>query len=222
MRVMRFLRAFTLIALVSSAFLLPSEARATPVLDFTGGIEVAPVTYQTLGWEFSLATALTIDAFGVWDEGANGLAASHIVALWSTAGGAPLAQVTVTGGSTPFASTQSAGRWMFEDLLTPLFLAPGNYVLGADYQTGADLIRTEVASLALAPGISFVELRFATIPTVGLDFPNATFSTSVGHFGPNFSVAAAVDPSPVPEPATMTMLGIGLGGMALRRFRRKA
>lgn len=202
---------------------IPNQAPAGLILDFNGGFAATPSTDQTLGWQFSLAQSETLTALGIWDLGSNGLAANHLVAIWSTSGGASLAQVLITNASTPVASTQAAGRWLFENLATTITLTPGNYVLGADYPSGnADLVHTGASSLSLASGVTFTSGRFTSPTTPAFDFPNATFPTSGGHFGPNamFGTVAAV-----PEPGSLTLVGLGAFGLianAIRRRRQQA
>ena len=190
-----------------------SAHASTLAIDFTGGVAATPVATQTLGWEFTLTQSLTVTHLGIFDIDADGLAERHQVAIWDTAQSL-LAQATVTSGDLAMASSSSSGRWLFASLANSLVLGPGTYVIGADYVTGIDKVMTS-GVISMAPGLTFVQGRFVSTPTSGFDFPNSTFPTSGGHFGPNMLTAAP----PVPEPGTLLLLGSALAGLAVRRRR---
>jgi hypothetical protein len=187
-------------------------------LDFTGGNVAFPTLNQTLGWEVSFSSLQAVSALGMFDVGSNGLSAPHLVGIWDTSG-TLLGSVTVDNASTPIASTSTAGRWLFQSLSSPLILSPGNYVLGVDFSNNADNVFTGASSLSMATDLAFVQGRFVQSLTPGFDFPNATFSTSGGHFGANLLLTA------VPEPTTWALIGLvtlGTGTYAWRKKRRQA
>lgn len=185
-------------------------------LDFTGGDERIAQANQTLGWEFSFTTTQTITALGMFDVNANGLNSPHVVGIW-TANGTFLGSVTVDNSSTPVASTSADGRWLFQSLGTPITVRAGNYVLGVDYTDSTDHVMTGAASISLDPSMNFVQGRFTTNPTAGFDFPDATFPTSGGHFGPNLLLGSAV-----PEPASLALVAMGCLGVGYWFVRRRA
>jgi hypothetical protein len=213
----RFLMAAALLTL---AWSMP--ARAELALDFTGGGEGFPITEQTLGWQFSLSEARTVTALGMFDVASDGLSDDHAVGLW-TLSGTLLGSVTVTSTSTPVASTSPDGRWLFESLALPLLLGPGDYVIGADYPSETfdnDTVITGTDAPATATGLTFVGGRFTSAPGPGLDFPDLSFTTSGGHFGPNLLFGPAAI---VPEPSTFILAGLGglsLAGLARHRRRK--
>jgi len=198
---------------VLSLFLLGAgQAQAAIIgVDFTGGTAPSPVNQQTLGWQFTLSTTKIVTSLGVWEENPIGLNENHLVGIWNPSGGL-LTSATVTNASVPLASTASNGRWLFESLTIPLTLVPGTYIIGADYPTGNDVVRTSVATLSTAPGLAFVQGRFVSTPTSGFDFPDSTFATTGGHFGPNLLLTDSI--SSVPEPASFTLLALGALGVA--------
>jgi len=110
-------------------------AEAGPVLDFTGGSDAFVAIGSTFGWEFTVSSPVTVGALGVFDVGADGLAAGHAIGLW-TGVGTLLASTTITtANSTPVTSTSPSGDWR-SMAIAPLTLAPGDYVVGASYVSG--------------------------------------------------------------------------------------
>src|SRR5438477_11587207 len=75
-------------ALVLAALMVlcPVNARADSIaLTFSGG---TPLGFfpSTNGWAFSTASAITVTSLGYWDFGSDGLATSHQVGIWDSAG----------------------------------------------------------------------------------------------------------------------------------------
>lgn len=193
-------------------------------LDFTGGNQASAIPMQTLGWEFTLSSAQTVTQLGLFDVGADGFVENHRVGLWSLAG-ASLGEVTVTSASTAMASTSTAGVWRFASLGSAINLGPGTYVIGADYMTGLDRVMTNTNAPITMSGLTFVRGRFVTLgsETAGFDFPDNTFSTSGGHFGPNlvFGNAPALTPE-VPGIVMVVPMLLAVGGMALYKRKKQA
>ena len=93
-------------SLVSSLFVValiaccPIQTRAdTIALSFTpsDGTFFGGAGSLTLGWGFSLSSALDVTQLGVWDQNGNGLAQSHMVTIWNSTGTA-VAQVMIPSG----------------------------------------------------------------------------------------------------------------------------
>ena len=160
----------------------------------------------TLGWEFTVSQAITVNALGVFDDSQNGLAASHDVGIWNNAG--------VLQGS--IASVQSGfyvNQFVYNNV-TSFTLAPGTYEIGALWLDGADnnTFPGDVGALGTGAGITFVQSSYISGGT--LADPTNTAGTQPAYFGPNFLYTAT------PEPGTLVLLGSGLLG-AVGVIRRK-
>src|ERR1700730_7367423 len=86
--------------------ILPFTLRANSIaaLSFTGGSSASASGDVTLGWAFSLSSAVTVTNLGVWDSSngggiGDGLVESHLVTIWTSAG-VQVAQATVASGMT--------------------------------------------------------------------------------------------------------------------------
>jgi hypothetical protein len=208
-----------LVVAVALCAAAPRPAIAASIgLDFTpgpGGFKYCSTDFHdgcVAGWEFTVASPVSVISLGVWDEGANGLVESHPVGLW-TSGGALLATATVTNASTPVAST-GPGQWMFTPI-APLVLAPGSYVIGAWYSVNnsGDALRFNTAATTI-PQITY-NTTIVQLNVPALTFPTMIFSNlDPGLYGPDFQVASA------PEPASLVLLATGLGLFVARRRSR--
>ena len=194
--------------------LIAPGAPAQLAVDFTGGSQ-APGGGFTLGWEFSLSTSMGVDALGIWDENPNGLIGPHAVGLWNTTTGLLLASATINNGPVPVASLSPDGRWLFTSI-NLLVLGPGDYTLGAAYDTtlSNDPARYNT-SASYAPGITFLGDRQASGSSLHMPTTPAGLGNAI--FGPNMHLIA------VPEPTSLALLlgvGVGAGIFELRRRQR--
>lgn len=192
------------------------QAMAGPILDFTGGTATAEGSAQTAGWEFTVASPITVSALGLWDEQADGLAGSHQLGLWAAAGSTLLTSAVITtANSTPVASTSSAGDWRFTPVV-PLTLAPGDYFVGATFEfLDEDPMRGLTNPPSTTAGVTFVT---AAIAFGGFSIPAEFPGPSPGIFGPNLFVGSL--PAAAPEPSALLPLGSGLAGLAGLTWRR--
>jgi hypothetical protein len=124
------------------------------------------------------------------------------------------------------------GNFRYVSLGGAISLAPGNYVIGAEYgeNVGAgqlDYVITwanPVTAFTTVPQITFIEDRQENTAPGATQAVFATFSAShqPSYFGPNFQFADVVSTTAVPEPATLVLLGSALIGVAAIRRRRKS
>lgn len=193
------------------------SARADDIgLTFSGG-SISASAY-TRGFEFTTANAITITSLGWWDDGGDGLASSHEVAIWNTSG-TELLSGTVQAGTT---DVLDDGFRFDSTLGGSTTLSAGTYIIGG-LSTLSDYVGYGVPAgdVVLGAGISFVTnetnnvtaFSFPDSPQVGLDD---------GVFGPDFTYTAGGTTSVTPEPSSLVLLGTGLFGvlgMARRTIR---
>jgi hypothetical protein len=167
---------------------LPASAQ-TPIIDATGGItDIAtsgttglpcspcPVTS---GFDFTVTgSSLTITSLGLFDVGNSNraLTDSHPVGLWN-ASGTLLASTTIDNTATPVTSTSSLGHWLKKDIVQPITLSPGTYVLGAFYLPNSADLTSYGGVTSPISGVTLGNARFANFastlvfPTIISPFP---------------------------------------------------
>jgi len=206
------LRHLMLAAVAFTAMASTTSANAqTPAFSVTGPSGALANPPFTLGYAFSASQAFSLRGLGVFDADLDGLAESHEVGLWNSAG-TLLASSTVASGTSgtliaDFRYATFAG----------LTLDAGTYRIGALYTSGADqlLFPDNGGVTTSATGFNYLSAQFGggsalTDPTAVVGGP-----TSNAYFGPNLLASAAG----VPEPASWALMigGFGMAGGALRR-----
>ena len=167
----------------------------------------------TAGYEFTVNSALTVTALGVFDDRQNGLSDSHPIGLYNNSG-VLLASTTLDSGTTDLLINQFRYR-----NIAPTALAAGqNYRIGAYYPDSADTIAVLANGVVFDPRVTFITARGNM--GVGLAFPDQDFSFfNPGGFGPNFRIVSSV-----PEPSSLAFFGtlcLTSGLFAVQRLRRK-
>ena len=202
-------------SLVSSLFVValiaccPIQTRAdTIALSFTpsDGTFFGGAGSLTLGWGFSLSSALDVTQLGVWDQNGNGLAQSHMVTIWNSTGTA-VAQVMIPSGT---GAETNGFRYVS---IGSVPLAAGNYTIGALYGAfGSDTASTGALAISTAAGVTYAGSR----ATVGNAFPGSDdFGLPNSYFGPNFQFTPT---GTVPDAgSTVSLLGCALLGLAALR-----
>ena len=202
------LAALAILGLIAIA---PAARAQTDAATYVSGGTIN-VSQFTRGWEFTTTNSITVSALGWWDEGGNGLAASHQVSLWTT-GGTVLASTTVPAGT----GAPLSGGFRYNPI-TSVVLAPGTYVV-AGKSTSTDQVVFELTGgtqMVFAPGITFVRNRHNGANS--FSFPSTSqVNIDMGMFAASFQFGSAS----APEPGTLALVALGMAGGLVARRRRK-
>ena len=184
-----------------------SSALAGPLYEldtFGSGVGYPPGI--TLGFTFSVNSAITVTDLGIFDWSLDGLLEAHQVGLWNS-GGSLLASVTVPSGTA--AVLDGDFRYV---AISSLSLTSGEtYTLGAQYPTSNLEIVRGSATLFTPSVVNYLEDKQAG----GAGFIQPTLSTGAtnGFFGPNLLF--------VPEPSALILGLIALMGLSACTWRRR-
>lgn len=192
---------------------LPAHAQVTAAINFdTTAISTVDFN-STRGFEFHVTAPLTVTGLSFYDFGSDGLAQSHDVGLWSSAG-TLLASTTIPSGTA--APLDSSGKFRYVLLNTPIVLPVGNsYKTGGQFLAGStDIPFFNQTNLTSAPGVTYVQAAF----TFSNSLSNPIFSLPSGLAGGSFVMGTS---SAAPEPGTLVFLALG-GTLTLARRKRRA
>lgn len=204
------LPAAPLLGLVVLILLSPGAASADhhgPLLDLDDGSALPQGTPAVIGWEFTISSLIVIQGLGFWDEGGDGLAVVHEVGLWNGGGSTLLVSTSVGNFDTPVGSSSQAGVWRFASI-RPLFLFPGNYVVGATV-ADLDLVRTNFLvpmQITTIPELSYVAGGRWKGGTSVLEYPPDPFPFPSDLFGPNLLLGVNEVNVPTLAPMGMAVL----------------
>jgi MYXO-CTERM domain-containing protein len=197
--------------------------------------QASPIAFN-FGWDFAVVNPVTVIALGALDVDGQYMNywGPTLVGLWKDNGAAAptlLAStlVSATDGiaGNAILHAEAPGTqydvWRFHSI-TPVDLATGHYVLGAQGHFGY-AFNVPLSELTVAPGITYLGERYYTDTFVSatdpLAYPNGGDNSYVSYFGPNLQFGEA---SSAPEPSTL----LHVGGVALlavaaatRRVRRR-
>jgi len=152
------------------------------------------LSYQgTVGWDFQVNVAHTIDYLGVYDADADGLAVATDVGIWDRGSGSLLASATVPAGT--------LGHLLNQFRYTPigaLTLQPGvTYALGAQYNqpSNSDWYQLLTKNNSFAPWITYLNPTETPFGNSTLTLPNNVGQSPFGIYGPN--IASVPGPLPI-------------------------
>lgn len=177
-------RRHALWVLGTLAFAAPSLAGGNALeYDVNSGIAGIP-NNQSVGWQFNVVEAITVQALTWTDEDLNGLSHAHETGIWDPAG-ILLASVIIPAGT----DAELRGIWR-SVAIEPIELAPGK-----GYTVGGlnDLQSTD--RLALNVDLTFVNSAIETGPATfasingGFQRPTSVSGALNGFYGPSFQVA---------------------------------
>ncbi len=184
---------------------------STVAISITGGETSNLIDHRTVGWAFSLAQPIQVNALGWYDHNADGLSVSHEIGLWDDASQMLLTSISIPAGT----ATTLIDSFRYVGLATPPTLLPGRYVVGGVAIAPPDTI-VDAASVMTAPGITYLQNRGADPFSLTLLFPGQTIpSREAGFLGANFTFTV------VPEPSTYAMVALGVLGLGWRINRRR-
>jgi len=152
----------------------------------------------TLGWEFQVTdtNGITVDGLGFWDYQSDGFAFGQTfdVGLWDATSGTLLRESVITSASPLKSSLDTDGAWRVNSV-SPLFLAPGLYRIGALMPVaGANAIVSDPATYQSAPGITLTRfLRQLGSPTLAMPVTGPPYSGAMW-FGPTFTFTSGMLP----------------------------
>src|SRR5579863_2518837 len=196
------------------------QGHAGLVLDLTGGGTPGPcgscgADGTTFGWGFTVNSPIKVDGIGVWDFFGSSFPASTEAGLW-TGAGALLESKTITSASTPVASSDPTGQWLFGSFAT-ITLTPGDYLIANVFFDRSPLAAF-ISSITAIPQITVTGGVVGTSDG-GLTTPLSPYRPAI--YGPTLETVA------VPEASTWAMMllgfaGLGFTGLQSARRRRAA
>lgn len=163
---------------------------------------------MTLGWVFQVNNPVNVTWLSFFDSAQDGLAESHEIGIWDSAG-------TLMTSATVDAGIVNPLHDKFRAVpVSGTLLAPGTYRIGALFTSASDsnIFPTFTTGFTTAPEITYMRSASAVGGTLTNPTPSFFFM-GPAYFGPNFEFQS------VPEPNSMILVGAAavLLGLACRK-----
>jgi hypothetical protein len=193
-----------------AAAMTSGHANAFEAIDVTSpGLTYSGAPY-TLGFQFSVASNVSITALGAYDNGNNGLNGAASVGLWDSSGNL-LVSTAVPAG----AAGLLIGDFSYATISPYALTANTHYFIGAyePSDLATSLNTGQGGSGSINPLVTIYQDQFSSF-NYAFSFPGSTNSHPEGAWlGANFSTG-------VPEPATWATMLAGFAGLGFLGYRR--
>jgi hypothetical protein len=169
----------------------------------------------TLGWKFSVNSAVGVTGLGVFDSDLDGLAESHDVGIFDSAGNL-LVSATVASG------TANSLIHQFRYASASVLLTPGkNYEIGAVWGNDADgFLYGDPLTTDFATDPSINYLTGAYVFGGSLSAPWISFNEgNPVYFGPNFTFTSVPEIDPAGMGSVLALVSGALGLLERRRLK---
>ena len=197
----------------------PAQAIAiTPGIDNLSGGIVSATAAWTLGYEFSLSNAATVNALGSYDDNGDGLGGTYTVGLWDVAG-TLLASATVGTGD------QLASSFRWADI-SDITLGAGNYIVASagDWLTNGDNYFYGVPGFAASfttNQLTYVAGLYELGGTLTFPLGSSGVATAPGWLGGNVSFASTTSTTSTSVPGPLPLLGVAAAFAYSRKLRKR-
>lgn len=154
---------------------------------------------QTVGWQFNVPFAITVNGLGWYDFGSDGLSVGRTVGIWAP-DGTLLVSAFIPGGTSASLNGQFRTISIPDRMLSP----------GTGYIIGGQNFASSTDPLIFSPNfietgeIEFVHATFSDFSS-SLVRPTQFSSATLGFFGPGFTTGAI---TAAPEPTTFSLFVI--------------
>lgn len=205
MKTVAFRTSVCAVALLAAGYSVSAQAAINAAYSMDSVGSLGDSRPFTLGFDFSLSSARTLNALGYTTVG---FTADQSVGLWDSVGNL-LVSTTVTPGDLQ----QGFFRW---SNVSPLLLGPGQYTIGGTYNGGP--FASSASNVVYSPGYTWLTDRQEL--GAGLNRPTSSTGGTYGTQGIP-QVNLSFDGAVVPEPSVWAFLILGFGaiGATMRRTR---